>query len=155
MSGLRIEGWDEKYAEDFISLSVEWLEMYVSVEPIDLQILNNPHKYILDGGGEIFFALFDDVVVGTVAMINQGDNKYELAKLCVTPKYKGLKIGEALINACFNFAKSRGACSIELFTNSALIPAIGLYKKMGFVEKAIESNKYQEADMLMAITLQA
>jgi len=153
MSDLKIERWNDKYAKDFISLSLEWLEMYVSVEPIDLQILNNPHEYILDGGGEIFFALFEGAVAGTVAMINQGNDKYELAKLCVTPQYKGLKIGEALIDACFNFAQSQGARSIELFTNSSLVPAIGLYKKMGFVEKVIELNKYEEADMLMEITL--
>ena len=56
MSTVEIIRWDDKYHQDFIDLSVEWLEKYVSVEPADLEILNHPHENVLDDGGEIFFA---------------------------------------------------------------------------------------------------
>lgn len=55
MSNVNIVEWDEDYRQDFISLSLEWLEKYVSVEPIDLEMLNDPEGYILSRGGAIFF----------------------------------------------------------------------------------------------------
>lgn len=46
MQQVTTEEWQDKYHEDFITLSIDWLEKYVSVEPIDLEILNNPEKHI-------------------------------------------------------------------------------------------------------------
>ena len=36
---IKIVKWEERYAQDFIDLSVEWLEKYVRVEPADEEIL--------------------------------------------------------------------------------------------------------------------
>lgn len=51
MVAIKIIEWEDKYAEQFKRLSLEWLEKYVSVEPADLEIINNPHRSILDNGG--------------------------------------------------------------------------------------------------------
>ena len=59
MVAIKIIEWEDKYAEQFKRLSLEWLEKYVSVEPADLEIINNPHRSILDNVGMIFFALCD------------------------------------------------------------------------------------------------
>jgi hypothetical protein len=56
MDEVKVIEWEDKYNEDFVSLSIEWLEKYVSVEPADLEILNHPHSNILNKGGNIFFA---------------------------------------------------------------------------------------------------
>jgi DNA polymerase III epsilon subunit-like protein len=48
MVAIKIIEWEDKYAEQFKRLSLEWLEKYVSVEPADLEIINNPHRSILD-----------------------------------------------------------------------------------------------------------
>ena len=76
---IEIEKWKDKFAKDFIRLSVEWLEKYVSVEPADEALLYHPHKTILDSGGMVFFARRNGENIGTVAMINMGDGVYELA----------------------------------------------------------------------------
>ena len=41
---IEIEKWKDKFAKDFIRLSVEWLEKYVRVEPADEALLYHPHK---------------------------------------------------------------------------------------------------------------
>lgn len=152
MSEIRIVEWADNYHQAFIDLSVEWLEKYVSVEPADLEILYHPYESILNDGGEIFFALIDDSIAGTVAMIKSG-NIFELAKLAVTEKYKGKKIGNLLMERCITFAKEKGAKRIILYTNHKLIPAICLYKKYGFCEVDIGNNKYIESDMKMELKL--
>ncbi len=153
MDEIKIIEWDDKYSKDFVSLSIEWLEKYVSVEPSDLEILYHPHAVILDKEGNIFFAKRADRVIGTVAMIKFDADTFELAKLAVTEEFKGLKIGEMLMKKCIQFAKENDAKKIILYTNHKLIPAIGLYKKYGFKEVVLKHNKYLESDMKMELVL--
>lgn len=152
MSETKIIGWADKYHQAFIDLSVEWLEKYVSVEPTDLEILHHPYESVLNNGGEIFFALIDDEVVGTVAMIRIY-NGFELAKLAVTERHKGKKIGNLLMQRCITFAKEKGVDKVILYTNHKLVPAICLYKKFGFCEVDIGCNKYIESDMKMELKI--
>ena len=152
MNEIKIVEWADNYHQAFIDLSVEWLERYVSVEPADLEILYHPYESILNDGGEIFFALIDGDIAGTVAMIKNG-SAFELAKLAVTEKHKGKKIGNLLMERCITFAKEKCAEKIILYTNHKLIPAICLYKKYGFCEVDIGNNKYIESDMKMELKL--
>ena len=151
MVAIKIIEWEDKYAEQFKRLSLEWLEKYVSVEPADLEIINNPHRSILDNGGMIFFALCDGLIVGTFAMIRQKDGSFELAKLAVTEGYKGLKIGNLLMEKSLEFASQRKAITVFLYTNRRLLPAINLYEKFGFKEVPVAQSKYIEADMKMEL----
>ncbi len=146
---IKIIKWDDRYAQDFIDLSVEWLEKYVRVEPADEEILYHPHESILDGGGMIFFASHEGVNVGTVSMIHMGDGIYELAKLAVTESYKGNHISDLLMATAITFAEEKGAEKIILFTNSKLVPAIHLYRKYGFIDVPLIDNEYEESDMKM------
>ena len=41
---IKIVEYEERYRDDFKRLSYEWLEKYVSVEPEDEKILNNPKE---------------------------------------------------------------------------------------------------------------
>ena len=145
--------WKDECAQDFISLSIEWLEKYVRVEPADEEILYHPHEAILDNGGMIFFARQGDRNVRTVAMINMGNGCYELAKLAVTESCKGMHISDLLMERAIAFAKGNNAEKIILFTNSGLIPAIHLYHKYGFVDVPLIDNEYEESDMKMELTL--
>lgn len=151
MDEIKIVEWEDQYNQDFISLSVEWLKKYVSVEPGDLEIINQPYEAVLNNGGNIFFAKYGDRVIGTVAMIKYDVYTFKLAKLAVTEDFKGLKIGNQLMERCLLFAKEQSAKKIILYTNHKLIPAIGLYNKYGFKEVALEHNKYLESDIKMVL----
>jgi ribosomal protein S18 acetylase RimI-like enzyme len=147
--------WKDEYKEDFINLSIEWLEKYVRVEPADEEILYHPYESILNDGGMIFFAQQDGVNIGTVSMINMGGGAYELAKLAVTESFKGQHISDLLMETALAYAKEKDAKKVILFTNSNLIPAIGLYHKYGFVDIPVTDNEYEEADMKMELSLAA
>lgn len=153
MNNIELIAWEDRYAEDFITLSIEWLKKYVSVEPADIEILYHPHEVILDPGGAIFFAKAGEEIVGTVAMIKKGEHTFELAKLAVTEKYKGRKIGNLLMERALAFAHSVHAQTVYLFTNHKLTPALHLYQKYGFYQVPLLDNAYMDADLKMQLDL--
>jgi ribosomal protein S18 acetylase RimI-like enzyme len=145
--------FEEKYSNDFYNLNVEWLEKYFYVEPYDKKVLSNPKEYIIDNGGFIFFAKHEEEIVGTVALINQ-TNFFELSKMAVSPKHHGLKIGQKLMDYCIDFARRKEWKSITLYSHRTLVPAINLYKKVGFKEVEVEKNShYERADIKMILEL--
>ena len=146
--------YDSEYKEDLKRLSYEWLEKYVSVEPEDERIINNPEEVVLNCGGFIFFAKYKNEIVGTVSLIKlDRQNAFELAKLAVTEKYQGLKIGRRLMEKCIEVAKLEGANKIIPYTNHKLTAAIELYKKFGFSFVSLEDDKYLEADLKMELEI--
>ena len=150
---LQIISFEEQYASSFYDLNIEWLEAFFYVEPYDQKVLSTPKKYIIDNGGYIFFALLKNEVIGTVALINQGDF-YELSKMAVSPKFQGLKIGQQLMQHCIEFAKSKNWDSITLYSHRKLVPAINLYKKVGFKEIPLEEDShYERSNIKMKLTL--
>jgi len=149
---VEIINYDSKFKSDFKELNLEWLQTYFYVEPHDEEVLNNPESYILDNDGYIFFAKYNKEIIGTVALINESE-AYELSKMAITPKYRGLKIGLQLMNHCIEFAKNKGWDRIILYSNRKLTPAINLYLKVGFKEIPLESDIYYErADIKMELT---
>jgi len=153
MAEVKIIEWRDEYREIFAALSREWLEKYLTVEPFDLAIMNDPRGMVLDGGGQIFFAERDGRVVGTVAMIKSGEAAFELAKLAVTEEFKGLAIGRRLMAAALDFARARKAARVFLYTNKILTPAIALYCAFGFQDVPMDDRKYLESDMKMEFLL--
>lgn len=149
MPGIEWLTYEEKYKKDLKELSYEWLEKYVSVEPEDIRILENPEEIIIKPGGEIIFARYQGEIVGTVSLIKVDEETFELAKFAVTGKAQGLKIGNQLMDKALEFAKSKGASKVILYTNRILNAAIAVYQKYGFVEIPMLENKYLESDLKM------
>ncbi len=96
---IKIISFEKKYAKDFYSLNIEWLDTFFYVEPFDKEVLSKPQNYIIYKGGFIFFAKLEDAIVGTVALMpTQDKTVFELTKMAVSPKHRGLKIGQLLMN---------------------------------------------------------
>lgn len=148
-NNLQIIEYHSAYKEDFKRINVEWIEKYFKVEPHDLEQLEAPEE-IIANGGQIFLAKLGDEIVGTSALIHDGDGVYELAKMGVTPKAQGLGLGKKLCVKTIEEAKARKAKSLYLLSNTALKPAISIYKSIGFVEVPIEETLYERTDIKMA-----
>lgn len=116
---------------DFKNLNLSWISHYFEVEQKDLKQLDHPES-IIRGGGEIYFALLDNIVVGCCAIIKINDKEFEIAKMAVSEKARGQGIGDGLIKVVEEYAWSKGAQRIVIYSNSSLEPAIRLYKKHGY-----------------------
>jgi ribosomal protein S18 acetylase RimI-like enzyme len=135
--------------EPIKTLNIEWLKKYFKVEPKDEIVLSNPQVEIIDKGGMIFYAQYNDEIIGTVSLIKIDDTTFELSKMAVTDGVQGLGIGKKLMVHCINIAEEKGIKKLILYSNRKLLPAIHLYEKFGFVEIALEDGVYERADIKM------
>ena len=143
----------KEYSSQFYDLNIEWLEASFYVEDHDREVLSNPQTYIIDNGGFIFFAKYNDEIVGTFALINLKEG-FELSKMAVSPKFRGLKIGQQLMEYCIAFSKNKKWDKILLYSSRKLENAIYIYRKYGFVEVEVEENcPYERCDIKMVLSL--
>lgn len=151
---MQIISWKQEYSEEFKNMNIYWLEEFFWVEPHDEDVLGNPKKYIIDPGGEIFFAVQDEEVIGCVALMIIRENVFELTKMAVKPTYRGKKTGHKLMRHTIDFAKNKGWKNLIIYSNRKLENAIHLYKKFGFEEIPIEENNpYSRGDIKMKLNL--
>ena len=71
-------------------------------------------------------------VVGCIAYKKIAEDTVEMYTASVNEDFRGLKIGEKLVNELLNYAKSDGYQKMYLITGCAQLPAIKLYQKLGF-----------------------
>lgn len=148
-STIEIIPFERRYAADFKRLNVEWLEKYFRVEAIDEEVLSRPLR-ILRNGGAIFLARHRGEIVGTCALLNAGEGRFELSKMAVSGGHQGLGIGRKLLEAAIADHLSRGARELFLESNSRLTPAITLYESAGFVHTPRPApSHYERSDVYM------
>lgn len=151
--GIVIVPWEDRFAGDFKDISVAWLEEFDLLEPIDLEMLDNPHRDILEPGGQIFFALEGDAVLGTCGMQPVEPGVYEVIKLGVRPEYRGRGAGKLLLEACLDWAGAQKARKVVLYSNSRLQSALRLYRRCGFTPIPYVPGHYAVSDVQMEQTL--
>ena|SRR5690554_3499201 len=154
-NNIKIVDYEPQYHSAFKSLNEEWISTYFEMEESDYKALDNPKEYILDKGGKIFVALYKNEPVGVCALIKMGDPNYdfEMAKMAVSPKEQGKKIGWLLSQSLINAAKELGASKIYLESNTILKPAINLYYKLGFQEIIGYPTPYKRCNIQMELIL--
>jgi DNA-binding MarR family transcriptional regulator/GNAT superfamily N-acetyltransferase len=154
---VRIVDYEPKYNPAFRSLNEEWITTYFKMEEADYKALDNPEAYILDKGGKIFVALYNDEPVGVCALIKMDDPDYdyELAKMAVSPRAQGKSIGWLLGRAAIDAASALGATKVYLESNTALKPAINLYHKLGFHKVIGRATPYERCNIQMELFLVA
>ena len=81
------------FAEDFKRLNEDWISTNFWLEESDIQVLNDPQKFILDKGGNVFIALLNNKPVGTCALLVRDGITCELVKMVVDPEAQGKGIG--------------------------------------------------------------
>ena len=146
---IEIIDYTPEFKEYIKTLNVEWLEKYFYVEPFDVIQLSNPQTEIIDKGGFIYYARWNNEIVGTASLLKHDNEVYELGKMAVIPAAQGHFIGNMLIEHCFNMARQKGLKKLILYSNTKLESAIHLYKKYGFKEIYLEEGRYQRSNIKM------
>ena len=152
ISKIFIQKYETKFDNDFFVLNKAWIEESWILEESDKKDLLNPDK-IVHNGGQVFFALENQKVIGTVAMIKSSDVRFELAKMTVQEDFRGKGIANMLMDECIKFAKENKANEIFLISNDSLTIARNLYNKYGFKEVDLDSQKYDRGNVKMRLTL--
>jgi ribosomal protein S18 acetylase RimI-like enzyme len=135
------------------TLNIEWLQKYFRVEEKDELVLSNPQEEIIDKGGMIFYAKYNDEILGTVSLMKIDEDTFELSKMAVSDKAQGLGIGNKLLTHSIAVAKEYNIKKLLLYSNRILLPALHLYKKFGFTEVPLGAVSYERADIKMEKTI--
>ena len=157
-SRIQLVPYKPSYSKAFRDLNEAWIRKYFEYTPEDEKILSNPQGQVMDKGGEILFTRSGDKVVGCCALVHHGDGVYELAKMAVDPAYQGNGIGRMLGEGIVEAFKQRGGNQLYLITNGVLKAALGLYRKMGFIEAPMRENdlvRYTRCDIRMEFPTQS
>lgn len=130
-------------------LNIAWLQKYFKVEEKDELTLSNPQEEIIDKGGMIFYAKYNDEIIGTFSLLKIDDTTFELSKMAVSDKAQGLGIGNKMLIHCLAVAEEKNIKKLILYSNRKLLPALHLYEKFGFAEIPLEDGVYARADIKM------
>jgi GNAT superfamily N-acetyltransferase len=151
-NGVSVFEYSPEYQPWFEKLNRDWIEKYFWMEPVDFQVLQNPTEHIISHGGTILMATCDKEIAGTVALKFVDNGVYEFTKMAVDEKFQGKKIGQALADAAIEKARELGGKRIILYSNTKLVPAISLYRKIGFTEVPLD-GPYKRSDIKMELIL--
>lgn len=154
-TSVRVIEYERRHRDAFRDLNVEWITTHFGLEDVDREVLDDPEGAILLRGGSILVAEDGGAIVGCCALIRIAPDAFELAKMAVAPTAQGKGIGTMLGRAAVDRARRLGARRIELLSNTALQPALHLYRKLGFVEVPLGPTEYRRADIRMVLRLES
>jgi GNAT superfamily N-acetyltransferase len=100
-------------------------EAYVASPLAEFVLRNSPREriWIADRQGQ---------VVGSVAMVDAGEDVAQLRWYLVDPEVRGAGLGSSLLQQALAFCQEAGYRSVILWTVSALVGAARLYQAAGF-----------------------
>ena len=155
---IQIVDYRPEWGSYFKAFNYAWIQRYFSVEPIDIEVLEQHEEKIIGEGGAILFARMEEEIVGTCALKWTEPGLYELTKMAVSESVRGQQVGKKLGLAILARAREMGAERVFLESNRKLLPAIRLYHRLGFVEASSGSragSEYHRSDIRMEIKLAA
>jgi putative acetyltransferase len=142
-------------AKAFRELNEEWIAKYFGIEEQDRITLGNPEASVLQHGGHIFMAFDGEQPVGCCALLAV-DSGFELGKMAVSPEYRGQGIGRRILEYAIARAKSLGAKTLHLASNTRLPDAIHLYESVGFrhvPREQVPHSPYTRSNVFMDLQL--
>lgn len=141
----------------FKALNETWLERFFKTDIYerDHLLLNDPIKEIVHQGGVVKLAYLNDEPIATYYLMPKGHRVIEIGKLAVHDNFKRLGVGEAILNDALVTAKEMGVTEIYLESHTSLIPALSLYKKLGFkIDESAKEYSVPRANIRMTKTME-
>ncbi|MBA2606721.1 MAG: GNAT family N-acetyltransferase [Acidobacteria bacterium] len=111
-----------------------WLGVDLCFQSFEEELKNLPGEYA-QPSGRLFLALSIEKVAGCIALRKLGDTTCEIKRLFVRPDFRGLRLGQMLIEKALAEAKAIGYLRVRLDTLPDKMPkAVELYQSYGFRE---------------------
>ena len=136
----RIQSFEPKYQPEVIALveRIQVGEFNIPIEEAQRKELHSISEFFQKDKGNYWVALFNEKVIGTIAVIDIGNRAFELRDVFLDKEYRGRVTGFAkhLLDTVFSWSKERDVNTIYLGTALKFIAAHRFYEKHGFHEIA-------------------
>ncbi|HVY74909.1 MAG TPA: GNAT family N-acetyltransferase [Puia sp.] len=121
----------------------------LSPETSEKDLFDIEQVYAKNGG--VFMVVEDSrkEIVGTAALLQLNDHTGKLRKMYVDKNYRGMHLGDALMEAMLQQAAAFGFKTLYLETVHSMTAAIHLYRKYGFEVVDDETAVSPRCDMVM------
>lgn len=131
---IQIRRAEKSDVESIVAVLAESFTEYEKLYTIEGYAATTPNSSIIQNRfteGEMWVALREGEVVGTVSVVPQGEALY-VRSMAILPAARGNRIGEKLLTQIEEFAVANGYQRLLLSTTPFLDRAIRLYEKFGF-----------------------
>jgi N-acetylglutamate synthase-like GNAT family acetyltransferase len=136
MNAVEIIEYDQQYQQETIDLivGIQAVEFGVPITAEGQPDLRNVHDFYQQGNGNFWLAIDNNKVIGTIALIDIGNNQVALRKMFVHPDYRGKGRAAAwqLMQEVFAWCRLKEVKDIFLGTISQFKAAHRFYEKNGF-----------------------
>jgi len=130
-----------------------WIGLSLCFQNFEEELANLPGKYA-PPDGRLYLAYSDDDLAGCIAMRKLEDGVCEMKRLFVRDRFRGQKIGIALIEKIIDEARSIGYNKLRLDTYPPKMQkAVELYKSYGFREIAPYYHNPHSETLFMELEL--
>ena len=124
-------------------------EFNVNITAEDQPDLKNIPNFYQTGKGNFWIALFNHKVVGTISLVDIGNNQVGLRKMFVKDGFRGkpLFTGQALMDIAYTWCTKKGIKQIFLGTVPHYFAAHRFYERNGF--KQLQKSQLPKAFHIM------
>ena len=116
-------------------------EVYSQKNELKNEFSSNPYTKM--------YAFIEESAIIGIIHINEIYDRVEINNIYVLKEYRNKKVADQLMKKVIEDAKVNKKVNITLEVRIDNIPAINLYKKHGFVEKAIRKGYYKGTDGIL------
>lgn len=116
-------------------LHIQQKEYNIRITKEDQPDLFTIEEFYQTGNGNFWVAICDDKVVGTISLLDIGNNQVALRKMFVSKEYRGAtyKTASLLLDTAIKWAKERPIKTVFLGTTPQFLAAHRFYEKNGFI----------------------
>jgi GNAT superfamily N-acetyltransferase len=138
-----------EHRDEIRRLFAEYTDMLVEIEPtfayyLELQKYDDELENLEDKygppRGRLWLARIDGEAAGCIALHPLDDERCELKRLYVLPKFRGHGLGRLLVDTMIDAARALGFRHILLDTLTPLQTAIRIYREKGFYDIPCYNN---------------
>ena len=131
-----VKPYTNKYQAQVIDLI-----LYIQQQEYNIPITKNdqPDLFTIEdfyqtGKGNFWVAIYNDKIIGTISLLDIGDNQVALRKMFVDKEYRGAKFNTAslLLNTAMTWVKDNAVKAVYLGTTPQFLAAHRFYEKNGF-----------------------
>lgn len=111
------------------------LPVDIAFQDVESELKLLPGKYAAPQGA-LLLVTVDGQAAGCIGIRPESDDACEMKRLYVDDRFRGLKLGQLLVETALRHAQTLGYTTMRLDTLESMIPARRLYESFGFREIA-------------------
>jgi GNAT superfamily N-acetyltransferase len=138
MEEIVVKNYTEDYKDDVIALilDIQQNEFEIPIKREDQPDLSDIPNFYQSGNGNFWVALYNRQVIGTISLIDIGNNQGVLRKMFVKDTFRGssYNVAKLLLLQLISWAKERDVHNIYLGTTEKFLAAHRFYEKNRFTQ---------------------